>query len=167
MARDLFEIRTEVKRISRHLNILSDKVSGRAEKQDMDAEQVFIAIDELRNNMADVQALALNLLEGTGTNTEIDPDMARKNLRAQFREVGLLVDVVRRRGASTSRLVNDILTAASEIADHSDHLAALDRDLDQLGQRQPELAEYSNELTSAPLPNALDMASDDGESQEV
>ena len=165
MARDLFEIRTEVKRISRHLNILSDTVSGRAEKQDMDAEQVFIAIDELRNNLAEVQALALNMVEGT--NAEVDPDLARKNLRAQFREVGLLVDVVRRRGASTSRLVNDILTAASEIADHSDHLAALDRDLDQLGQRQPELAEYSNELTSAPLPHPVDMATDEGEVQEV
>lgn len=165
MARDLFEIRTEVKRISRHLNILSDKVSGRAEKQDMDAEQVFIAIDELRNNLMEVQSLALNMVEGT--NAEVDPDLARKNLRAQFREVGLLVDVVRRRGASTSRLVNDILTAASEIADHSDHLAALDRDLDQLGQRQPELAEYDNEITSPPLPHPVDIVSDDGEVQEV
>ncbi len=165
MARDLFEIRTEVKRISRHLNILSDKVSGRAEKQDLDAEQVFIAIDELRNNMAEVQALALNMVEGG--NPEVNPDLARKNLRAQFREVGILVDVVRRRGASTSRLVNDILTAASEIADHSDHLAALDRDLDQLGQRQPELAEYSNELTSAPLLHPAEMAPEEGEIQEV
>ena len=165
MGRDLFEIRTEVKRISRHLNILSDKVSGRAEKQDMDAEQVFIAIDELRNNLAEVQALALNMVEGV--NPEVDPDLAKKNLRAQFREVGLLVDVVRRRGASTSRLVNDILTAASEIADHSDHLAALDRDLDQLGQRQPELSEYSNELTSSPIPHPLEMAPEDGDVQEV
>ncbi len=165
MARDLFEIRTEVKRISRHLNILSDKVSGRAEKQDMDAEQVFIAIDELRNNLMEVQSLALNMVEGTSS--EVDPDLARKNLRAQFREVGLLVDVVRRRGASTSRLVNDILTAASEVADHSDHLAALDRDLDQLGQRQPELAEYDNEITSPPLPHPVDIVSDDGEVQEV
>tara|TARA_B100000315_G_C14587773_1_gene594028 strand:+ start:542 stop:1039 length:498 start_codon:yes stop_codon:yes gene_type:complete len=165
MARDLFEIRTEVKRISRHLNLLSDKVSGRAEKQDMDAEQVFIAIDELRNNIGEVQALALNLVEGA--NPEADSDLTRKNLRAQFREVGLLVDVVRRRGASTSRLVNDILTAASEIADHSDHLAALDRDLDQLGQRQPELAEYSNELTSDPLPHPAEMVSEEGDIQEV
>lgn len=165
MARDLFEIRSEVKRISRHLNILSDKVSGRAEKQDMDAEQVFIAIDELRNNMAEVQALALNMVEGG--NAEMDPDLARKNLRAQFREVGLLVDVVRRRGSSTSRLVNDILTAASEIADHSDHLAALDRDLDQLGQRQPELTEYSNELTSDPTPHPMNLKDEEGEVQEV
>ena len=165
MGRDLFEIRTEVKRISRHLNILSDKVSGRAEKQDMDAEQVFIAIDELRNNLAEVQALAVNMVEGV--NPEVDPDLAKKNLRAQFREVGLLVDVVRRRGASTSRLVNDILTAASEIADHSDHLAALDQDLDQLGQRQPELSEYSNELTSSPMPHPSEMAPEDGDVQEV
>ena len=165
MARDLFEIRTEVKRISRHLNILSDKVSGRAEKQDMDAEQVFIAIDELRNNMAEVQSLALNMVEGI--NPEADPELTRKNLRAQFREVGILVDVVRRRAATTSRLVNDILTAASDIADHSDHLAALDRDLEQLGQRQPELAEYSNELTSAPLPHPADMKDEEGEVQEV
>ena len=161
MARDLFEIRTEVKRISRHLNILSDRVSGRAEKQDMDAEQVFIAIDELRQNMGEVQALALNMVEGI--NPETDPELARKNLRTQFREVGILVDVVRRRGASTSRLVNDILTAASEIADHSDHLAALDRDLDQLGQRQPELAEYSNELTSAPPVHPTEMVDEEGD----
>jgi methyl-accepting chemotaxis protein len=165
MARDLFEIRTEVKRISRHLNILSDKVSGRAEKQDLDAEQVFIAIDELRNNMAEVQALALNLVEGG--NPEVDPELARKNLRAQFREVGLLVDVVRRRGSSTSRLVNDILTAASDIAEHSDHLSALDRDLEQLGQRQPELAEYSNELTDTPLQHPMDMKDEEGEVQDV
>jgi len=165
MARDLFEIRMEVKRISRHLNILSDKVSGRAEKQDMDAEQVFIAIDELRNNLLEVQALALNMVEGPAP--EADPELSRKNLRAQFREVGILVDVVRRRGASTSRLVNDILTAASEIAEHSDYLAALDRDLDQLGQRQPELAEYSNELTSEPLPHPADMKPEEGDVQEV
>ncbi|MBQ27846.1 MAG: hypothetical protein CMH81_06885 [Nitrospiraceae bacterium] len=164
MARDLFEIRTEVKRISRHLNILSDKVSSRAEKQDLDAEQVFIAIDELRSNLTEVQALSLNLVEGA--NPEADSDLTRKNLRAQFKEVGMLVDVVRRRGASTSRLVNDILTAASEIADHSDHLAALDIDLDQLGQRQPELAEYSNELTSAPVRAAGEMTDVDGEVQE-
>lgn len=165
MARDLFEIRTEVKRISRHLNILSDRVSGRAEKQDMDAEQVFIAIDELRQNMGEVQALALNMVEGI--NPETDPELARKNLRTQFREVGILVDVVRRRGASTSRLVNDILTAASEIADHSDHLAALDRDLDQLGQRQPELAEYSNELTSTPPVHPTEMVDEEGDVQAV